>query len=202
MSGEIARTRRLRPSVVLALALALAAALAACGSDDTSSDRDEAAPTTDPAATAGAPESTTAEPESTTNQPESTTAEPEPTTTAPPPETTTTAPPTTEPPTTTQSRPPETTTTAAAEDPARLIEIEVVGGEITGGARTERIELGEQVTIRVSGDSSDEVHVHGYDLFIHLSDGEGELSFTADIPGVFEVELEGAHQLLINLQVS
>ncbi len=165
------------------LALALAAALTACGSDDTSSGRDEVSSTTDPAATAGAPEPTTTEPE----------------TTAPPPETTTTAPAPPEPPSTPQSRPPETTTTAAAE---RLIEIEVVGGEITGGARTERIELSEQVTIRVSGDSSDEVHVHGYDLFIHLNDGEGELSFTADIPGVFEVELEGAHQLLINLQVS
>ncbi len=185
MNGETARSPQLRPSVAFALTLALAAVLTACGSDGTSSDRDESASTTDPAATAGAPEPITTEPELTT--------------TAPPPETTTTAPPTTDPPTTTQSRPPETTTTAAAE---RLIEIEVVGGEITGGARTERIELSEQVTIRVSGDSSDEVHVHGYDLFIHLNDGEGELSFTADIPGVFEVELEGAHQLLINLQVS
>jgi hypothetical protein len=33
-------------------------------------------------------------------------------------------------------------------------------------------------------------------------DGEGELTFAALIPGVFEVELEGSGSLLVQLQVS
>lgn len=58
------------------------------------------------------------------------------------------------------------------------------------------------MTVRVSGDSDDHVHIHGYDLFLHLEDGAGELAFTADIPGVFEIELEEAGILLVRLEVS
>ena len=80
--------------------------------------------------------------------------------------------------------------------------MEVTDGQIAGGARRETARLGEDVTIRVSGNSADHVHVHGYDLFLHLTEGAGELVFTADIPGVFEIELEEAGVTLIQLEVS
>jgi hypothetical protein len=83
-----------------------------------------------------------------------------------------------------------------------LIELVVGGGEIEGGARRESVSLGENVTVRVSGDSTDRVHIHGYDQYIPLTDGEGEITFPALIPGVFEVELEGSGTLLIQLEVS
>jgi hypothetical protein len=46
------------------------------------------------------------------------------------------------------------------------------------------------------------VHVHGYDLTADLAAGTpAELSFTATIPGVFEVELHDAGTVLRSLQV-
>lgn len=83
-----------------------------------------------------------------------------------------------------------------------VIELEVIDGRLEGGARREAVNLGDMVTLRVSGNSRDEVHIHGYDLFVRLEDGAGELVFDASIPGVFEVELEGSHTLLIRLEVS
>ena len=121
-------------------------------------------------------------------------------------------------PDTTAARLPSTTaastsTTAAArvdEPPTnggddlsgRLIELVIEDGRLAGGARRETVELGDTVTLRVSGAGDDEVHVHGYDLFIHLEDGRGEMTFEASIPGVFEIELERSHTLLVRLEVS
>ena len=86
--------------------------------------------------------------------------------------------------------------------PGRLIELVIEDGRLAGGARRETVDLGDTVTLRVSGAGDDEVHVHGYDLFIHLQDGRGEMTFEASIPGVFEIELERAHTLLVRLEVS
>lgn len=83
-----------------------------------------------------------------------------------------------------------------------VIELLVTDGKLDGGARRESVAVGDTVTIRVSGNTDDEVHVHGYDLFLELEDGGGELTFEASIPGVFEIELEGSHTLLVRLEVS
>lgn len=101
--------------------------------------------------------------------------------------------------------PPATTATATTEaqvvDAGSVIALMVIGTELEGGARRESIPLGEKVTVRVSGNSTDHVHIHGYDLFIELADGTGELTFAADIPGVFEIELEGSGTLLVQMEV-
>ena len=83
-----------------------------------------------------------------------------------------------------------------------VIELIVTDGKLDGGARRESVAVGDTVTIRVSGNTDDEVHVHGYDLLLVLVDGGGELTFEASIPGVFEIELEGSHTLLVRLEVS
>lgn len=101
------------------------------------------------------------------------------------------------------ARPPESEEPEEASEAAGpVIELEVIDGRLEGGARREAVSLGDAVTLRVSGNSRDEVHIHGYDLFVRLEDGAGELVFDASIPGVFEVELEGSHTLLIRLEVS
>ena len=54
----------------------------------------------------------------------------------------------------------------------------------------------------VTSDVADEVHVHGYDEKAAVpANGTVELSFTADIPGVFEVELEQRGRRLLTLEV-
>ena len=125
-------------------------------------------------------------------------------TTTRPPVAATVAPSTTTAPTTaTTATPPTTTpTTTTAPPSGTVIEMEITDGKLEGGARREAAPLGEEVTVRVSGNSADHVHVHGYDLFLHLEDGEGELAFVADIPGVFEIELEEAGIVLVQLEVS
>ena len=92
--------------------------------------------------------------------------------------------------------------TEPAEPAGPVIDLVIVDGKLDGGARREPVRLGDTVTIRVTGNSDDEVHVHGYDLFVHLVDGAGELTFEASIPGIFEIELEGPHTLLVRLEVS
>jgi hypothetical protein len=109
-----------------------------------------------------------------------------------PPETTVASSPTT-------GAPRATTTTATA---GRTVEYAYRGGQVEGGEGRVTVDLGEQVTIRVVSDVAEEVHVHTYDRKVDLQpDVAGEITFTADIPGVHEVELEGSHVRLFSLEV-
>lgn len=123
--------------------------------------------------------------------------------TSPPPVTTTIAPPattTTAAPATTTAAPTTTTTTEAAT--GVQIEITVTADGIDGEDRYQ-VPVGEEVTITVVADLVEEVHVHGYDLSADIAPGSpGVITFIADIPGIFEVELEVSHQPLFELVVS
>jgi hypothetical protein len=93
----------------------------------------------------------------------------------------------------------EPTTTA---DPTPVIEVRVAGGKPQGGVRRERVQSGETVVLRVIADVADEVHLHGYDKSADVAPGKpAQIRFTADIPGVFEVELEQRRQKLLDLEV-
>ena len=98
---------------------------------------------------------------------------------------------------------------AAAQYDADLSEadptvtVEVVGGAPVGGYQRVEIDLGSVVALRVTADTSDELHVHGYDILREVSDGHPvHFAFTAEIPGVWEVELHGSGRLLVLLEVS
>ena len=131
-------------------------------------------------------------------------APPPPTTTssteAPPPTTTSTTeapPPTT---TSTTEAPPPTTTTEPAADVT--IRITLVDGRIEAERRYE-VSLGDTVEVRVASDVAEEVHLHGYDLYLQLEVGaEVALVFEANLPGVWEAELHPSHRELFQLQVS
>ncbi len=102
-------------------------------------------------------------------------------------------------PTTTEA--PATTTTAVAPEVLE-IEISYVSGSVEGGGRIE-VPLGEPVVIRIDSDVADEGHLHGYDIYVDLEPGStGVIEFVADIPGIFELELEGAGVLLADLEVA
>ena len=93
-------------------------------------------------------------------------------------------------------------TTTEADTGGVVIDLTITDGSVEGGVRREVVRAGDTVTLRVSGNTSDEVHIHGYDLHIQLDEGQGELTFEASIPGVFEVELERTHTLVLQLEVS
>jgi hypothetical protein len=91
----------------------------------------------------------------------------------------------------------------APESPAgQRIEVQVAGGQAGGDTGRVPVPLGEPVTLAVTSDVADEIHVHGYDLTAALTPGvPAELTFDATIPGVFEVELHDAGTVLLTLQV-
>ena len=77
----------------------------------------------------------------------------------------------------------------------------VVGDTISGGGR-KTVTLGKTVRIQVVSDAKDEVHLHGYDRKVDLTAGRpATLTFVADVPGIFEVELESRGLKLLDLVV-
>ena len=69
--------------------------------------------------------------------------------------------------------------------------------------QTKDVPLDSEVTLTVTADVTDEVHVHGYDEKTDITaGGQSSLTFKADIPGEFEVELENAHLKIAELKVS
>jgi plastocyanin len=82
------------------------------------------------------------------------------------------------------------------------IEVQVSGGQVGGDTGRVPVRAGAHVTLAITSDVADEVHLHGYDLEAELTPGEpATVSFTADIPGVFEAELHEAGTVLLSLQV-
>jgi hypothetical protein len=97
---------------------------------------------------------------------------------------------TTEDTTTEETTTEETTTTEPADQPQRIV-VRVENGEPVGGAQDYEIEQEKQVVFIVRADVEDEVHIHGYDLRADVAPNQqAKITFTADDPGEFEVELE------------
>jgi FtsP/CotA-like multicopper oxidase with cupredoxin domain len=81
--------------------------------------------------------------------------------------------------------------------------IEVRAGKPVGGAKEITVQRGDVVRLRVtSKDTTEEVHVHGYDLIEGLSPGApARFRFAARIEGIFEIELEGTRIQIARLVV-
>lgn len=108
--------------------------------------------------------------------------------------------------TTSTDRPESTSSghsTSITSAPGHALSVSVRNGKVQGGARRERIEVGELVNITVTSDIAEELHLHGYDITLDLEPGTaGSIRFTADIPGVFEAELERSGLKVLELEVS
>lgn len=93
------------------------------------------------------------------------------------------------------------TETPGDEGGETTIEIEVTSGRVEGPGEVE-IEQGSRVELEVEADVADEVHVHGYDLFARVTpDRRAKIEFRATATGVFEVELEEAGLVLVELRI-
>jgi type IV secretory pathway TrbL component len=83
-----------------------------------------------------------------------------------------------------------------------VVEAKVTGNQVETASRRVRIDLGQKVRVQVEADRAVEVHVHGYDLKGDVAPGKpAVIDFTANVPGVFEVELEESSLKLFELQV-
>lgn len=87
-------------------------------------------------------------------------------------------------------------------DASTTIEVEVAGGKPVDGVQRHRIDARDTVTIIVNGDTTDELHIHGYDLVVRFAPGQpGTITFEADIPGIFEAETHHHGDLVMELEV-
>jgi len=91
----------------------------------------------------------------------------------------------------------------ATETPTPTPTAEAQPPLLTEGKVTKlRFEQGETARFRVRADTTDEVHVHGYDLMKDIEPGRTvAFSFKADITGIFEIELEDAQEQIGQLRV-
>jgi heme/copper-type cytochrome/quinol oxidase subunit 2 len=106
----------------------------------------------------------------------------------------TTPQPATSPPSTATTTTPTATGGANARTPPAptYTTIRVKGGQPVGGVKTITVDKGDRVRIQVSSpDTSDEIHLHGYDLSRDLkAGGRVRFSFKATADGIYEIELE------------
>jgi uncharacterized cupredoxin-like copper-binding protein len=92
---------------------------------------------------------------------------------------------------TTQTETTTTTTTTTEAPPAARMTIVVRDGASVGGIERRSVDKGDKVTLVVTADLTDEVHLHGYDLSADVAPGQkARIVFKATIPGRFEIELE------------
>lgn len=83
------------------------------------------------------------------------------------------------------------------------ISITVRGGQATGDTGRVTVPLGTPVTLSVTSDVADEIHVRGYDRKAKIpAGGTASVNFTTNAPGVFDVELEESKLQLLQLQVT
>ena len=85
----------------------------------------------------------------------------------------------------------ETQTETAPPEPPQpsVTRIRIQGGQVVGGAKTIDVERGEPVRIVVTADTTDEIHLHGYDITRNAAPGApARFNFKANLEGVFEIE--------------
>lgn len=81
-------------------------------------------------------------------------------------------------------------------------EITVEAGRVRPPSGWLEAARGQTVSITVTSDVPDELHVHGYDVEAALRPGEpATVRFVADMTGVFEVETHNSHLVLVQVAV-
>ena len=88
-----------------------------------------------------------------------------------------------------------------AAAPDHVFTIRVREGEPVPTLGSWKVVEGDVVELRVSTDEEDQLHVHGYDLLRSTHRQYARLRFRADIPGVYEIELEDKGIQIGNLAV-
>ena len=97
----------------------------------------------------------------------------------------------------------EKTAPASTASGPTTVKVVVKGGKPVGGIVRATVAKGGTVALVVHSDVADEVHLHGYDLMKDVrAGGTVEYDFPASIEGVFEAELEGRKEQIIELRVN
>jgi hypothetical protein len=83
-----------------------------------------------------------------------------------------------------------------------VFEINIRNGQVVSGSPLLQAHEGDEITLKIASDRSDEVHLHGYDLHADLvPGGTTTLAFTATRTGRFGMEMHRSHTELGALEV-
>ncbi|HWI21855.1 MAG TPA: hypothetical protein VNT22_04475 [Baekduia sp.] len=105
--------------------------------------------------------------------------------------------------TTTEATTTATTTAPTAHVEPQTVSITIKNAKPVGGIQKLEVTRGDRVAIKVSSDTADEIHVHGYDLAKDVAAGGSvTISFKATIEGKFEAELEEHREQILELTVN
>lgn len=99
----------------------------------------------------------------------------------------------------------ETSTTTTSVSGTASVDFDLVIGENSGADTMVEVRLGTTVTLNVTTDlDGDEVHIHGYDLYLDdlMADEPASITFVADQAGKFEVESHETGEVLMVLRVT
>jgi hypothetical protein len=84
----------------------------------------------------------------------------------------------------------------------RTLEITVTGRTVDPAPSTVRLGVGETLTLTVTSDHDDELHIHGFDVEKELSAGVAQsVTVTGKDPGVYEVETHHPELRLLKIAV-
>ncbi|MFD8208466.1 hypothetical protein ACFV2S_18985 [Streptomyces sp. NPDC059695] len=87
-------------------------------------------------------------------------------------------------------------------DPGRTVTLTITGTTVQPPPSRIELKKGERLTLRVTSDRADTLHVHGYDRELRLSPGTpASLTLIADRTGLFEVETHESGLVLTQLVV-
>ncbi|MER5963155.1 hypothetical protein [Streptomyces sp. NPDC002057] len=93
-------------------------------------------------------------------------------------------------------------TETPAPDPGRTVTLTIAGRTVSPPPSRIELKKGERLTLRVTSDRADTLHVHGYDRELPLSPGTpATLTLTVDRTGLFEVETHESGLVLTQLVV-
>lgn len=88
-------------------------------------------------------------------------------------------------------------TARAQGDAGQVFTLVVKGGKVVEGPKVIKLKRDDAVTLNITADRADELHLHGYDLHLKLEAGKmATLKFVAKRTGRFTFELhEGGNEL-------
>ncbi|MGN6246132.1 MAG: cupredoxin domain-containing protein [Motilibacteraceae bacterium] len=82
------------------------------------------------------------------------------------------------------------------------ISVSIAGGKVSPAPDRIQVKTGTTVTLTVTSDVADQVHVHGIDKEFDVGPGvPGSITFTVTDPGVYEVETHESGKTLFQLVV-
>jgi plastocyanin len=99
-----------------------------------------------------------------------------------------------------------TSSSTAAQQPqpaAASFDVTIAHGEVTPSNATWQAKVGQPITVRVTSDAPDELHVHSSPdhEFEVAAAANQTFSFTVDVPGSVEIELHKLDRTVATLQV-